>query len=81
MRRRLRVKFRTDKVLFDQVCRDAGAMFREQRYRDALAIYEQFAKEHPDTRKEEIQHRILALKDYIEGHAEKYLKSSTASTP
>lgn len=80
MRRRLRLQLRAGKALSDEACRKAGEAFRERRFRDALAIYEQFAEEHPDTHTEEIQLRTRALKEYIEGYVEKLQGASPPST-
>ena len=71
MRRRLGLKLHPDRVAFDAACKAAGEAFREQRYRDALAIYETFAAEHPTALEEEVQLRIRALKGYIAEHVEK----------
>jgi len=78
MRRRL--KLRAGKALYSEACRLAGEAFGESRFRDALAIYEQFAKEHPDTYTEEIQLRTRALKSYIEDYVEKLQGASPPST-
>jgi hypothetical protein len=77
MRRRLRLQLRAGKVLYNEICRKAAEAFSERRFRDALAIYEGFANEHPDTYAEEIQVRIRGLKEYIEDHVEK-LPGATA---
>lgn len=71
MRRQMKLKLRAGKALYDEACRAAGEAFGERRFRDALAIYEQFAKEHPHTYPDEIQFRIRALKEYIEDHVER----------
>jgi len=81
MRRRLRLQVRAGKALYNEACRKAGEAFGEGRFRDALAIYEQFAKEHPDTYTEEIQLRARALKSYIEDYVEKLQRASPPSTP
>jgi hypothetical protein len=71
MRRRLRLKLRADRTLFAAAQRAAGEAFSEQRYHDALAIYEKFAQEHPGAHEEDIQLRIRALRNYITEHVEK----------
>jgi len=71
MRRSLRLQVRRSRALFDEVCAKAAEAFKERRFRDALAIYEDFAKEHPDVLAEQVQLRIRALKEYIEDHVEK----------
>ncbi len=81
MRRRLRLQLRAGKALYNEACRKAGEAFGESRFRDALAIYEQFAKENPDTHTEEIQLRTRALKEYIEDYVEKPQGASPPSTP
>jgi hypothetical protein len=80
MRRRLRLQLRAGKAVYNEACRKAGEAFGESRYRDALTIYEQFAKEHPDTHTEEIQLRTRALKSYIEDYVEKLQGASPPST-
>ena len=79
MRRRL--KLRVGKSLYDEVCANAGEAFKERRFRDALATYEAFAKEHPDVYPEQIQLRIRALRSYIEEHVEKLGGTSASSAP
>jgi len=79
MRRSLRLQLRVGKSLYDEVCAKAGEAFKERRFRDALAIYEDFAKEHPDVYPEQIQLRIRALSSYIEEHVEKLKDGSTQS--
>jgi hypothetical protein len=81
MRRSLKLKLRARRVLYDEVCAKAREAFSESRFRDALAIYEEFAKENPGVHEEEIQHRIGALKEYIEGHVERLQGTSPPSTP
>lgn len=76
MRRRLRLQIRAGKTVYDEVCAKAGEAFNERRFRDALAIYEQFAEEKPDVHPEEIQFRIRALKEYIEEHVQKLQRGS-----
>ena len=71
MRRSLKLKLRVGKSLYDGVCAKAAEAFAERRYRNAVAIYEDFAKEHPDVYPEQIQARIRALREYIEDHVEK----------
>lgn len=79
MRRSLRLQLRAGKSLYDKVCAQAGEAFKEHRFRDALTIYEDFAKEHPDVYPEQIQLRIRALKEYIEDHVEKLQGGSPPS--
>jgi len=81
MRHRLRLQLRAGKALYSETCRKAGEAFGESRFRDALAIYERFAEEYPDTHTEEIQLRTRALKEYIEDHVEKLQGASSPSTP
>ena len=81
MRRSLRLQLRAGKVLYNEVCAKAAEAFRERRFRDALAMYEQFAKENPDVYAEQIQLRIRALKEYIEDHVERLPGTSPPSTP
>ena len=71
MSRRLKLQLRAGKVLFKEVCRKAAEAFSEGRLRDALALYEGFAKEHPDAHTDEIQLRARALREYIERHVER----------
>ena len=80
MRRRLRLQLRAGKAFYNEACRKAGEAFSERRFRDALAIYEHFAEEHPNTRTDEIQVRIRALKSYIEDHVERLQGASPPST-
>ncbi len=79
MRHSLRLKLRAGKSLYDEVCAKAGEAFKERRFRDALAIYEDFAEEHPDVYPEQIQLRIRALRSYIEEHVETLQGGSTQS--
>lgn len=81
MRRRLRLQLRAGKALYNETCRKAGEAFGESRFRDALAIYEQFAEEYPNTYTEELQLRTRALKEYIEDHIERLQGASPPSTP
>jgi LPS sulfotransferase NodH len=81
MSRRLKLQLRAGKALYNEACRKAAEAFSERRFRDALAIYEQFAEEHPDTHTDEIQVRTHALKEYIEDHVERPQTVSPPSTP
>jgi hypothetical protein len=81
MSRRLRLQLRAGKALYNEVCRKAAEAFSERRFRDALAIYEQFAEEHPDTHTDEIQVRIRGLKEYIEDHVDRLQDTAPPSTP
>jgi hypothetical protein len=81
MSRRLRLQLRAGKMLFKEVCRKAAEAFSEGRFRDALALYEGFAKEHPDTHTDEIQLRTRALREYIEGHIERPRGASPPPEP
>ena len=71
MGRRLKLQLRTNRAAYDEACRVAGAAFSERRFKDALATYEQFAKDNPDAHRTEIELRIGALKSYIVDHVEK----------
>jgi len=81
MRRRLRLQLRAGKALFKEACRKAAEAFSEHRFSDALAIYEQFAEEHPNTHADEIQVRTHALKEYIDDHVERPQGASPPPTP
>jgi len=81
MRRRLRLQLRAGKGFYNEACRKAGEAFGESRFRDALAIYEQFAEEHPNTHTEQVQLSTRALKEYIEDHVERLQGASPSSTP
>lgn len=81
MRRGLKLQLLAGKALYKEVCRTAAEAFAERRARDALAIYEQFAREHPDTHPDEIQLRIRALKEYIESHLERLQGDPPSTTP
>jgi len=70
MRRRLKLQTRASRAAFDEVCRTAGIAFQDLRFQDALAMYEQFAQDHPEAHAEEIELRIGALKSYIVDHVE-----------
>ena len=81
MSRRLRLQLRAGKALYNEVCRKAAEAFSERRFRDALTLYEGFAKDHPDTHTDEIQVRIRGLKEYIEDHVERLQGTSPPPTP
>ena len=81
MSRRVRLQLRAGKALYNEACRKAAEAFSEGRFRDALAIYEQFADERPDIHTEEIQVRTRALKEYIEDHVERPQTVSPPPTP
>ena len=81
MGRKLRLQLRAGKALYEEACRKAAQAFSEGRFRDALAIYEQFAEEHPETHTDEIRTRAHALKEYIEDHVERPQTVSPPPTP
>ncbi|GEM_PF-1697236 len=80
MGRKLRLQRRAGKVLYEEACRKAAQAFGEGRFRDALAIYEQFAEEHPETHTDEIRTRAHALKEYIDDHVERLQGAPPPST-
>jgi hypothetical protein len=79
MNRRLRLQLRAGTALFRRACDEAAKAFGEGRYRDALAVYEQFAVEHPGVQTEQLEFHIHALKDYIENHVDKMHGQSNTS--
>jgi hypothetical protein len=81
MSRRLKLQLRAGKALYNEACRKAAEAFSEGRFRDALALYEGFAKEHPDTHTDEIRLRARALKEYIDDHVERPQGASPPPTP
>ena len=81
MNRRLRLQLRAGTALFRRACDEAAKAFGERRYRDALAVYERFAEEHPGAQTEQLNFRIHALKDYIENHVDKMHGLSNTSAP
>ena len=80
MRRRLRLQLRAGKAVYNEACRKAEEALRRESIPRALAIYERFAEEHPDTHTEEIQLRTRALKSYIEDRVERLQGASPPST-
>jgi len=80
MRRRLKVRLRPGDAVFNKACADAAEAFREHRFRDALAVYEQFEKEHPGVREDDIRLKIDALRSYIVDHVERIEATGTQPT-
>lgn len=70
MSRKHRLGLIAGRALYDQTLQVAAVAFGEQRYRDALGVYERFLAEHPGVHTTEIEHRVQVLKSYIEEHIE-----------
>jgi len=81
MRRRLKLQLRAGRALFETARREAAQAFAEGRHQDALAIYERFAEEHPNTQVEQLQLHIHALREYIENPVTKQHDTQKPTPP